>query len=66
MLDFSKIEAGRIDFERVDFDLRECMEGVAGILAEKAQAKGLELGVHIADGVPRIVKGTPRASAKYC
>jgi signal transduction histidine kinase/DNA-binding response OmpR family regulator len=57
VLDFSKIEAGRIDFERADFDLRECMEGVAGILAEKAQGKGLELGVHIADGVPRIVKG---------
>jgi signal transduction histidine kinase/DNA-binding response OmpR family regulator len=43
ILDFSKIEAGKLSLDYQDFDLRELIEDCAGMLAERAHAKGLEL-----------------------
>ena len=43
ILDFSKIEAGKIDFEMIDFDLRETLEMTMKTLAFRADEKGLEL-----------------------
>lgn len=43
ILDFSKLEAGKVDLDLRPFDPRVLVEEVAGLLAEPAQTKGLEL-----------------------
>ncbi len=59
ILDFSKIEAGKISLEQVAFDLREVVESAAGLLAESAQRKHLELVCDIDPGVPTRRIGDP-------
>ena len=59
ILDFSKIEAGKLEFERVDFDLRLCVEEVGALLAGRAAAKGIELAISISPDVPTAVCGDP-------
>jgi two-component system sensor histidine kinase/response regulator len=59
ILDFSKIEAGKCELEHIDFDLRDVVEDVAAMLAERAQHKGLELLYGIDSGTPEGVIGDP-------
>jgi signal transduction histidine kinase/CheY-like chemotaxis protein/HPt (histidine-containing phosphotransfer) domain-containing protein len=59
ILDFSKIEAGKIDIEAIDFDLRETVESVTEMLAERAHKKGLELAQLVYHDVPSLVRGDP-------
>jgi two-component system, sensor histidine kinase and response regulator len=59
ILDFSKIEAGKVDLEEINFDLRDCIEGVLKTLALRADEKGLELLCEISPDVPETLVGDP-------
>src|SRR5690606_13172499 len=59
ILDFSKIEAGKLELESIEFDPGELAEDVAELLANGAQAKGLELACRVDAAVPRAAAGDP-------
>ncbi|MDB5013149.1 MAG: histidine kinase [Daejeonella sp.] len=52
ILDFSKIESGNLELEQQDFDLRQCIEQVMDVFANKAATQGLDLVYQIDYTVP--------------
>ena len=59
ILDFSKIEAGKLQVEIIPFDVRATVQDVAELLAERADAKGIELAWQLPRQLPEFVKGDP-------
>ena len=59
ILDFSKMEAGRLAVEQVAFELVDTLEGTVELLAEQAEAKGIELACWIDHAIPRRLRGDP-------
>jgi signal transduction histidine kinase/CheY-like chemotaxis protein len=59
ILDFSKIEAGKLEFESLDFDLLETIEGAVDLLAGRAHAKNVDLVSMILPGTPLRLRGDP-------
>jgi len=59
ILDFSKIEAGRLDLEAVPVPLRRTVEAALDTVATAAEAKGLDLTLDVADGLPATIIGDP-------
>jgi signal transduction histidine kinase len=59
ILDFSKIEAGKMSLEAIDFDLRQTVESVVELLAERAKSKGIKLLWSVAPGMPETLRGDP-------
>jgi PAS domain S-box-containing protein len=59
ILDFSKIEAGKLEFETIEFDLRQTVDAVFKVLGIRAGAKNLGLACDFSPGVPSRVLGDP-------
>lgn len=59
ILDFSKIEAGKLEMNAIDFDLHKVVEDVAGLQAQRASSKALELACYVDPAAPRFVRGDP-------
>lgn len=59
ILDFSKIEARKLAIECLDFNLRDAVEDVLDLLAERAQSKGLELACCLPPDLPVDLRGDP-------
>ncbi len=57
ILDFSKIEAGKLELKLGAFDLPALVEGVAELLAPRAQGKGIEVASWVDPEAPRMVVG---------
>lgn len=52
ILDFSKIESGNMELDEEDFDLRDCIESVLDVFAEKASRLNLDLVYQVEHNVP--------------
>jgi two-component system, sensor histidine kinase and response regulator len=59
VLDFSKIESRKLELELVPFAPREIVTELLRPFAVRLDQKGLELMIHIDDGVPATVIGDP-------
>jgi len=57
ILDFSKIEATGIQFEKIDFNLKEQIAGLIKIFSFKAADKGIDLLLDFSNELPEIVTG---------
>ncbi|GEP03570.1 ATP-binding protein [Methylobacterium oxalidis] len=61
ILDFSRIEAGRLDLAAEPFDIAALTEGVVELLAPRAQDKGIEIALDVADDLnPRVIGDADR------
>lgn len=47
VLDLSKIEAGTLQFEKIPFELKECISSTAALFRPMARQRGLELWEHL-------------------
>jgi len=52
LLDFSKLQAGKLELDPIELDLRSELNDVLRALTVRAQRKGLELSLRVADDVP--------------
>ncbi|MBL3589617.1 MAG: response regulator [gamma proteobacterium endosymbiont of Lamellibrachia anaximandri] len=59
ILDFSKIEAGKLNFEEVDFNLKDVIDNFVNLLRFKAEEKSIRLLVRIGRDVPMALNGDP-------
>ncbi|MEL6561990.1 MAG: ATP-binding protein [Bacteroidota bacterium] len=59
VLDYNKISAGKIELEQVDFNLKKIVLSVCHLFKAKADSKGLEFRIQIADDLPESVNGDP-------
>jgi two-component system sensor histidine kinase/response regulator len=59
ILDFSKIEANRMELEHIPFDLEGVLAGSTGLMALKAEEKGIELLISVDPRTPMALVGDP-------
>ena len=59
ILDFSKMEAKRLDLEKIEFSLKDCVGEALKTIAPRAQQKGLEIAAEINPELPDTILGDP-------
>jgi signal transduction histidine kinase/ligand-binding sensor domain-containing protein/CheY-like chemotaxis protein len=59
ILDFSKIDAGKVEFEDVDFNIRELLNGIEHSLSLQAAEKNLTFEFMIDEQIPAVLVGDP-------
>ncbi len=57
ILDFSKIEAGKLEFENVDFNIKDLLRNVSAAMLHSANEKKIELNLIIDDDLPEAIIG---------
>ena len=55
ILDLTKLEAGRVELDDAPFEVSRTVESVVGLMAARAQAKGLEVVSYISPDSPEIM-----------
>jgi signal transduction histidine kinase/CheY-like chemotaxis protein len=59
ILDFSKVESGKLDLEKIEFNLYDCVGETMKAMALRAHQKGLELAYDADSEVPSHLLGDP-------
>ena len=59
ILDFSKVEAGKLEFESIEFNLRDHLAPGMKALGVRASEQGLELNYALQPEVPEVLVGDP-------
>lgn len=59
ILDFSKIEAGKLEFEDVDFSVKDLVRNTRLALIQRANEKGIQVKLMIDEDLPDAVIGDP-------
>jgi PAS domain S-box-containing protein len=59
LLDFSKVEANKLDLEKIEFSLKDCVGEALKTIASRAHEKGLEISSDIHPGLPDAIQGDP-------
>jgi signal transduction histidine kinase len=66
ILDFSKMEAGKMQFENIEFNLKNIVLDIRDLFSIKAAEKGVELLVNYDEKIPAVLKGIFRDCVEYC
>ena len=64
ILDYARIESGKLTLEHIEFDLEQLLSDTLSLFTAQALDKRLRLYISLESGVPRRIKGTPRASSR--
>lgn len=59
ILDFSRIESGHLELEEIDFEMRELLMEVQGVMENQAYSKGLYLNMEVDENIPDMLRGDP-------
>ncbi|MEM6764165.1 MAG: ATP-binding protein [Bacteroidota bacterium] len=59
ILDYNKIESGKLEFEKIDFGLKDIVQSINKGLGVKAEKKKIKLDFVLGQGVPRVIMGDP-------
>ncbi|QWZ78158.1 response regulator [Aeromonas sp. FDAARGOS 1419] len=59
ILDLTKVESGKLTLEEIDFDLSEQLDSLAGMFADLAERKHVEVVIRKSPEVPVFLRGDP-------